>query len=158
MTSDLIGVALGGLLGIGGTIGVQWLQHRLQSEENRRSQQTLKFEALVCAIYEYDDWLELQRLRMVFGENLTDTPSPYAKLLAVAAVSFPQFLDAIARLDAGAKKYRHWMATRLEKRREKKFDELNDGFDEAYSNYLNRRDDLLLQLLTYAKSEFASRS
>lgn len=141
---------------MGATMGAQWWQHKLQSEENRRNQKAAKFEALVCAIYEFDDWHDRERNRLVYGSDLTESASPFPKLLAIAAVSFPQFLDAIARLDAGSKSYQHWMATRQQKRLEKKLNELNEGFGEAYAVYSEKREALLSQLLKFSKSEFGS--
>jgi hypothetical protein len=152
--SDLIGVAVGGMIALCGGAGTQWLMHHLKTQTELRQRRAVKFEEAVALVYEYDHWLDEKRNRVVFGEQNSETLSPYAKIYALAAVYFPQFLVTVTALRVAARKYEMWMLMKMQKRLENKLLELNDGFTEAYADFNELQERLLNEFTAYADKVF----
>ena len=67
------------------------------AERKRRREQ--KFEELIAAIYEFEQWMDNLKNALAYGEERPPAVSPLAKLEAIAAVYFPAFLERITALD-----------------------------------------------------------
>jgi hypothetical protein len=154
MWGTLVPVLVGGLLTLaGGFIGPLILQKQKDHAENRKRRAD-KFEELVAAVYEFDHWIDGNRLRLVFGENLPKAVSPFAKVQSISAVYFPQFDTAIKQLNQATNAYRLWMTQAGQKRRAGKLDQADDGFKDAYRPYSEKREALIDALKKFAHDEF----
>ena len=99
-------VALGGLLGMGGTmVGVigATIRDGAQQRNEKAKRRADKFEELVAAVYEFDHWLDTLRLRNAFGQDVPRTISPFAKVQSISAVYFSQFDELVSELEIAAK-------------------------------------------------------
>jgi hypothetical protein len=97
-----------GEIGVGlvGTARRDAAQERREKTQRRAD----KFEELVAAVYEFDDWLEGLTDREAFGrENIPIAASPFAKVQSILSVYFPQFNHQVIELASAADLYRDWI-------------------------------------------------
>jgi hypothetical protein len=84
--------------------------------------------------------------------------SPFAKVLSISSVYFPQFNQAILELDAATIHYRLWMQdTRQKQIRNLPTADPPDGlgcFEDALRLYTRKRNELLDALKKFASGEF----
>jgi hypothetical protein len=124
----------------------------MREKKKRRAD---KFEELVAALYEFDHWINNQRRQRAYGEALPDTISPFAKLQSISSVYFPQFDKQIGELSTATSGYRVWMGEFAKKRIEGRVNpKEEDGFSEAYGEYLDKLNKLLDALKEFARKEF----
>jgi hypothetical protein len=110
---------------------------------------------LVAAVYEFDHWLDSIRRRDVYGEsNIPQTVSPFAKVQSISAVYFPQFSELIVELDRASTQYSIWIHTAAQRRIANDIAHLSDGFNEAITPYVQKREALLNALKKFAHDEF----
>jgi hypothetical protein len=155
MWATLVPVLIGGLLTLaGGFIGPLFLQRQKDHVEERKRRAD-KFEELVAAVYEFDHWIENCKQRGMFGaKDIPAVVSPFAKVQSISSVYFPRFDDAIKELDIATSKYRIWMTAAGMKRLTGKMSEINEGFNDAYMPYVEKREGLLIALKKFAGEEF----
>ena len=145
-------------LGVFGTLaGTSLGEHRRDAAEKKRIR-TEKFEQLVGAVYEYDQWLDDLRDVNAFGEKRPPTPaSPFSKIEAIAAVYFPQFMNQIDVLSSGVDTFINWIFEAAGKRAGGlSGDKIKADFLQSYSPYREARDKLLKDLREFAQTEFQS--
>jgi hypothetical protein len=107
--ATLIPVVVGGVIALAGSwLGPQLVERRREAEA-KRQRRAAKFEELLTAVYEYDLWTDNTMRARVWGEEVSSTVSPFAKIEAIAAVYFPQFTRQVEALNATATKYLQWM-------------------------------------------------
>ena len=152
--ADIVGVIVGGVLAVGGGAASQWFLHHLKTQTETRQRRGVKFEEMVAALYEYDHWLDNKRNRLVYGKDLPETASPFAKLYAISAVYFRQFSGQVRVLEAASREYELWMTQRAGHRLAKELNKLNEGFNEAYDDFSKRQITLKSDLLDYAEKVF----
>ncbi|PSO19534.1 hypothetical protein C7G42_14895 [Bradyrhizobium sp. MOS003] len=124
-------------------------QHRRDAKKRRAD----KLEELVAAIYEFDHWLECERNRKVYGEDIPATMTPFAKVQSISSIYFPRFSNLLTELDVAASGLEVWIAKGAHKRLNKDIAGLNDGQAEAYRPYMEKRENLLSALGKYAREE-----
>jgi hypothetical protein len=154
---SLLPVIVGGLLTLGGVAiatASSVILDVLRARRDRRTRRGEKFEELVAAIYEYDHWLESLRNAQIFEQDISPRkPSPFAKIEAISAVYFPQFLGRISQLGDTVISYRVWI-TEAAQRRHSGEDNFTRGFEEVFNPYREQRDELLRELRNAATHEF----
>jgi hypothetical protein len=92
---------MAGFFALGGVGISSWLTSRRDAAQERREAQKRradKFEELVVAVYEFDHWLERTKSRTAFGEDIPETPSPFAKVQSITSIYFPQFSKPVREL------------------------------------------------------------
>jgi hypothetical protein len=152
-------VVVGGLLAIGGgvvTLVGSFIRDWMQLQQEQRKERLKKFEDMVAAVYEFDDWLERRRQIDAFGKELPEEVSPFYKLQAISAAYFPRFLTRIEELDRKAAGYRVWMTGAGKKRIVNDIANMDQGFDEAIGSYCDARNTLLEDMKGFAQREFHS--
>ncbi|MBS0270536.1 MAG: hypothetical protein JSS54_16390 [Proteobacteria bacterium] len=149
--ADLWSVVIGGALAVGGSAATQWYLHTAKAADDRRKLREQRLEELISLVYEHAHWMENLRAINVFGKDERQTISPISKLNAIAAIHFPEFLPAIKKLDLAAGKYQRWMFAKGKERLNGNFDELGDGFEEAYEPYLSASSQLLDEMQTFSE-------
>ena len=153
---NLAPVLVGGLLTLGGVVAAALgtvIRDVVQRRSEERKRRADKFEELVASVYEFDHWLDRLKDRFVFGADVPETVSPFAKVQSNSSVYFPQFSILANDLDEAATDYRHWMIGAGEKRLNKDPTYLA-GFIEAYEPYKRRRNALLDALQQFARKHF----
>jgi hypothetical protein len=133
--ADLLSVVIGGLLAIGGGAGTQWYLHKLRTEEERRGRRAAKFEELVAALYEHEHWLQIDTRIKVYGEASERTVNPIAKIEAITAVYFSEFMDDVAKLRRAATQCEAETSKAALQRIQGKTEGLGKAAVEAYSPY-----------------------
>lgn len=154
---SLAPVIVGGLIALGGVILTGIITFGAKIFENRAANKKRlgeKFEELVAAVYQYDHWIDNLRRIKAYGEQGTMEVSPMSKIEAIAAVYFPTFNKKIAQVSDAGRVYELWIAKAALKRLEGKLSEVNEGFNEAYVPYGDRRKELLEDLRQFANKEF----
>ncbi|WP_018317310.1 hypothetical protein [Bradyrhizobium sp. WSM2793] len=149
-------VIVGGLLtmcGVAVSGGVTIALNRAQARDEQKKRRAEKFEQLVSAVYEFDLWLDMKEDVLARLEKIKLEISPLAKLEAISAVHFPQFLPKIDELHRASLGYIGWMTQAGAKRASGDF-ALHDGLNELYGNYAQKRRELLDQLKQYAVDHF----
>jgi hypothetical protein len=153
---DLVPVLVGGLLTLGGTVAAALgtvIRDAVQRRSEERKRRADKFEELVASVYEFDHWLDRLKDRFVFGADVPETVSPFAKVQSTSSVYFPQFSTLANDLDEAATEYRRWMIGAGEKRLNKDPTHIG-GFIEVYEPYKRRRNALLDALQKFARKHF----
>jgi hypothetical protein len=108
--SGMLGVFIGGVVALLGSWLGPWFSERRKEAAKRRRRRIQKYEELVSAIFEFDSWIDMLRRNQAWGENLPSAGvSPFAKVLAIADVYFPECTDQVHALGQAAENYRHWM-------------------------------------------------
>jgi hypothetical protein len=108
---------------------------------------------MVAAVYEFDHWMDQYQDRHMFGADVPETVSPFAKLQSIGSVYFSQFNDLIGELKGVAIEYRRWTVGAAQRHR-KNDANWKDGFNEAYNPYLQKREALLDALQKFAREHF----
>ena len=145
-TVSLLPVVVGGLLTMGGGViggGVTLLSSYFLANAEKKKCRAEKFEELVAAVYEFDHWLGRKENAQVFGEEEKLEPSPFAKVEAISAVYFPQFVEKIIELQKTARAYEVWMTEAWQKRVHGKTDKLSEGVLDVFNPYSTNRESLL---------------
>jgi len=110
---------------------------------------------LVAAVYEFDHWVDSIRQRDAYGvDGIPETVSPMAKVQSISSVYFPQFDGLIREWDLAVIQYRVWIHTAGQKRLAGNVTQVNDGLEEAYKPYWQKRDALMDALKQFAREEF----
>ena len=149
-------VVVGGLLGVGGTIaGVigTAIRDQIQQRYDTKKRRAEKFEELVGAVYEFDHWIEAARDRYVYGRDVPETVSPFAKVQSISSIYFPQFRALVGELNSAVLQYRVWMLG-AQGRRLNGLANINEGFNEAYEPYWRKCNSLLDALQEFAREHF----
>ena len=95
-------VVVGGLLALGGTIaGVigTVIRDEIQKRHDRKKRRVDKFEELVAAVYEFDHWLDRDKDRYAYGNDVPETVSPFGKVQSISSIYFPQFVALVGELE-----------------------------------------------------------
>ncbi|TFV74096.1 hypothetical protein E4K64_19070 [Bradyrhizobium frederickii] len=149
-------VVVGGLLTLAGTAAgsvVTIIRDVAQHRRDAKKRRADKLEELVAAIFDFNHWLECERKRKVYGEDIPATMTPFAKVQSITSIYFPRFSNLVTELDLAASKIEIWIAKGAHKRLNKDVAGLNDGWVEAYEPYVEKREDLLSALGKYAREE-----
>ena len=148
--ADLVSVVVGAVLAVGGGATTQWYLHRLKSDEERRMKRQLKFEEIIAALYDHQDWLNEIERRRVFGEDIKRRVSPLAKIRAIAAVHFPEANGDLGELTIATHGYEQWMLAKQTKRLAKEPVDTGDigPVYGAYNEKLNAAIQELIRLAT----------
>jgi hypothetical protein len=109
---------------------------------------------LVAAVYEFDHWLDGIKQRNVFGAEVPETVSPFAKVQSISAVYFPHFSELISEMDIASTQYVMWTHQAGQRRLANNVGELCAGFNDAYSPYGQKREALVGVLKKFAHKEF----
>lgn len=104
--ADLLPVIVGGLIGVVGGLAGPPLTHWLNSASEKQRKRHEKFEELMNAIYELDEWLTVFSNTKTFGESHSLGPSPIVKAQVITAINFPQLSKHIDELDYSAAVYK----------------------------------------------------
>ena len=147
--TSLLGVVVGGVIALAGFV----VRDVLQEWRDKKKRRADKFEELVAAVYEFDHWIEAARDRYVYGRDVPETVSPFAKVQSNSSVYFPQFSALANDVNEAATDYRRWLIGAGEKRLNKDPAYLA-GFIEAYEPYKRRRNALLDALQKFARKHF----
>lgn len=136
MLAILLPVIVGGVIGVVGGIAGPPLSHWLSQRAAAKERKVQRLEDILSAIHEHDHWLEDMRLHRMFG----DTPRPAGapplpRAQALCAVHLPELRKAVDALDSASIRYTLWMAEAAKRRVSGKFDEVLDGFDDAFRDY-----------------------
>jgi hypothetical protein len=108
--SGMLGVFIGGVLALLGSWLGPWFSERRREAAKRRRRRIQKYEELVGAIFEFDSWVDMLRRNQAWGDSLPSTGvSPFAKVLAIADVYFPECCGQVYALGQAAEEYRHWV-------------------------------------------------
>jgi hypothetical protein len=87
-------VVVGGLLTVGGTmvglIGTT-IRDVAQQRHEKAKRRADKFEELVAAVYEFDEWVQAHRHATIDRIQFPQTTSPMIKVSTISSVYFPQF-------------------------------------------------------------------
>jgi hypothetical protein len=154
MWGTLVPVLIGGLLTLaGGFIGPLILQKQKDHVEERKRRAD-KFEELVAALYDFDHWIESCGKRHVYGEDIPERVSPFAKVQSISSVYFPQFHAAIEELSIATSIYRVWMLQAGQRRIAQDFAHITDGLNDAYLPYCEKRAGIIDTLEKFAREEF----
>jgi hypothetical protein len=108
--TGMFGVFIGGVLALLGSWLGPWLSERRRDAAKRRRRRIQKYEELVSAIFEFDSWIDMLRTNQASGENLlTAGVSPFAKVMAIADIYFPECAEQVYALSQAAEKYKYWI-------------------------------------------------
>lgn len=151
---SLIPVIVGGLIGLAGGIAGPPISHWLNEGSSNKKKRAEKLEEMIGYIYAHEHWLDIVRNIRVYGAPDTQEQTPLPKANAIAAIYFPQFIPALAKLSVVSRQYELWMLEAAKKRLAGNINGLNDGHQEAYQSYLDMREELLKLLRECAASEF----
>jgi hypothetical protein len=152
-------ILLTGLFTLGGSLGAIAITslatsqrdaaHERREVEKRRAD---KFEELVAALYEFDDWIERHSRATAGTVEAPQTMSPLAKVQTISSVYFPQFEESVRELDFFSANYLIliWSTDRRPG--------YNEGMDQAHSDaqtrYGQELQSLLDALKAFAHDEF----
>jgi hypothetical protein len=151
----LLPVIVGGLIGLlGGFVGPFLIQQTKDAADRKRKRME-KFEELVTALFECEHWVDNLRLRLVYGEQIATAISPFAKLQAISSIYFPQFAGTIGEFERRTLDYTLWMAQAGGRRTSGDLASINEGFEEAYRPFNQKRDQLLNEFKQFAREELA---
>src|SRR6516165_5568445 len=103
--TSLLGVVVGGVIALAGFV----VRDVLQEWRDKKKRRADKFEELVAAVYEFDHWIEAARDRYVYGRDVPETVSPFAKVQSISSIYFPQFRALVGELNSAALMYGVWM-------------------------------------------------
>lgn len=151
--APLLPVIVGGSLALLGGAVTQIVAHRLQRHHQRRQLRIQKFEELFEHLAHHDAWLERQRNHLVFGQVAEVGSPPIERALAIVALHFPGFSEAVRQLDYESSRYQMWMAKSGARRVRGAVSEVNDGFADAYQSYREARSVVARSLTDYAASK-----
>jgi hypothetical protein len=108
--SGMLGVFIGGVLALLGSWLGPWFSERRKEAAKRRRRRIQKYEELVSAIFEFDSWIDMLRRNQASGVNFPIAGvSPFAKVLAIADVYFPECAEQVQALNLAAEKYKSWI-------------------------------------------------
>ena len=96
--ATLVPVIVGGAIAVVGGVLAPAISRSLDDKSERRKKRVEKFEELVGALFEYDEWLDDIRDIRVFGREQLEPPSPLAKTQAIAAIYFHEFNGDLAEI------------------------------------------------------------
>ncbi|ULL01364.1 hypothetical protein [Bradyrhizobium sp. I71] len=147
-------VVVGGLLTLAGTAAgsvVTIVRDVAQQRRDAKKRRADKLEELVAAVYDFNHWLECERNRKVYGEDIPATMTPFAKVQSITSIYFPRFSNLVTDLDVAASQLEVWIAKGAHKRLNKDVASLNDGWPEVYHPYMEKREILLSALGKYAR-------
>lgn len=154
----LLPVLVGGVLAtIGGAVGPT-LSYLFVARSTKIAKTEQRFEDLLSAIYEYDHWLDHRRNQVAYGQEMALAAPPISKAIAIAIIHFPKLLPSIKELDTASQTYTLWMTKAGVKRLEGDIDNMNDGFNAAYTVYAKALRQFERTAAGYAESGFASTS
>ncbi|MEE8230364.1 MAG: hypothetical protein V3R15_02645 [Qipengyuania citrea] len=142
MDAGLIGVIVGGVIAIVGTIATPIVQHFLGKSEREAASRKENVQTLIQAVYELDDWLERHKQVTMMGKEVPLGPSPQAKLEALVLVHFPDAKLEFRQLSTAIAKHAIWSTTRGAERLSGKpvdlanFSEIIREFSVAKSNLI----------------------
>jgi hypothetical protein len=85
--------------------------------------------------------------------DIPQTVSPFAKVQSISAVYFPQFNKLVGELNVYSSQYVSWIYTAAEKKNSKDAGAMQ-GFNEAYTPYMKKREALLDALKKFASEHF----
>jgi hypothetical protein len=155
--TNLLPVIVGGLLTIGGgAVGGfgTLVRDAILNRQEKSKRKADKFEELVVAVYEFDQWVDNQRVKAIAGNDETPMVSPFAKVQAISAIYFPQFDPDVIELDKATSIYRMWMSNLGVSRVAGTMGNKPVGFIESYHPYNVARETLLKKLKEFAHGEF----
>ncbi len=148
--SNLLPVITGGLIALaGGAIG-PLMSHFLLAKKERRRERIDKFEELLSLLSQLDEWLNNERLRVVFGENRERSQTPLHRAEALCAIYFPDFRSKFSGLTKAVMLYEVWMAKAAQKRLSDDRGPLNEGFLDVYQPYRREWVETVSALTDYA--------
>ncbi len=148
---DLLPVITGGVIALLGGAVAPVVSHFLTSSKERKRERIAKFEELFELLSDYDQWVESESLRIVWGEQTVRRPSPLIRAQAICAIYFHELKPHLADLSEAAGPYFVWMAN-AGMRRIQKIQIVNDGFTDAYKPFREKWDGCVK-----AASEYAAR-
>jgi hypothetical protein len=101
-------VVVGGLLALGGTVAVvigTAIRDVVQQRHEKRKRRAEKFEEMVAAVYDFDQWVQTHMHATIDRTQLPQTMSPIVKASAISAVYFPQFDKLISEMEFASSVY-----------------------------------------------------
>lgn len=116
MGEGILGVVVGGLIAIIGTIATPIVQHFLGKKDRDELAKKAAIQAVISALYELDVWLENYRKRTAFGEKIEPAPSPQALIEATILVTFPDTEKELRTLNVAIAAHNQWCTRRFEER------------------------------------------
>ncbi|WP_435658095.1 hypothetical protein [Brucella pituitosa] len=128
---SLLPVIIGGLIGLLGAAVVPIVSHLLTSKTERKRERIAKFEELFELLSDYEQWIDTENMRIVWGEKTVRRPSPLLRAQAICAIYFHELKLPLADLSTAAAPYFVWMGN-AGMRRIRKAPDINEGFNDAY--------------------------
>jgi hypothetical protein len=104
----VVGGLLAGLFALGGIgVGLIGTARRDAAQERREASKRRadKFEELVAAVYEFDEWVQAHRPATVGRLPFPQTTSPIVKVSTISSVYFPQFDKMISDMEVASMMY-----------------------------------------------------
>ena len=152
-------VIVGGLLGIGGIVAgavVTAIRDAVRQHHEKAKRRADKFEEMVTAVYEFDEWVQAHRSATVDRVQLPQTLSPIIKVSAISAVYFPQFDKMASEMEVASVMY---LNSILSKNFNQEYAYLNDKEQgkiaaEYWMDLGARRTELTNALKKFAREEF----
>ncbi|MGO7806371.1 hypothetical protein ACC694_28910 [Rhizobium ruizarguesonis] len=152
----LLPVIIGGTLAILGGALSPLLSHFLTGRRARAERRIQQFEAMVSAVYEHGEWLEMHNRSLVFGEVLEPGPSPMNKVHSIAIIHFRELVAPVLRMSLLGLEYQRWMAGAAQARVEGNAPGMSEGFEKAHSGWIKAQGDFLAIAAKYASDRKGS--
>ena len=146
---SLLPIITGGLIALlGGAVGPV-VSHFLASKKEKKRERIEKFEELFEVLSEYEQWVDAERMRIVWGVAGVRSPSPLLRAQAICAIYFHDLKPNLADLSTAVGPYFVWMGAAGVRRVGKK-PNINDGFNEAYMPYRQKWTECVTAVSDYA--------
>jgi hypothetical protein len=94
-----------------------------------------RFEELLSLIHLHYDWLLAKRAANMFEHDGRPAPDPLPKAIAISALYFPRFIDALQELDIRSKEFIGWTLEAARRRVDGHSDGEAKDFRPAYASY-----------------------
>ncbi|TAV99944.1 hypothetical protein ELI24_16925 [Rhizobium ruizarguesonis] len=146
----LLPVIIGGTLAILGGALSPLLSHFLTGRRARAERRIQQFEAMVSAVYEHGEWLEMHNRSFVFGEAIEPGPSPMNKVHSIAIIHFPELVAPVLRMSILGLEYQQWMAGAGKARVVGNVPGMSEGFKKAHTGWIKAQGDFLDVAAKYA--------
>ena len=136
-----------------------WYFGFVRSKEAWRQQLGDRFEEVIYLLYDLDEWVDANTEDFAFEiSGGTTGVSPLARIRAICAVYFPEFLDDVTKLEISILRYISKACDALDKKQQGGTEiEVLNVMSRAAGKYSSCRIDLLKALQEYARSHLAAR-
>ena len=151
----LLPVIVGGTIGVVGSFVGPFFVQRAKDVADKKRKRAEKFEELVAAVVEHNQWLGALRFFAIAGQGSLPILSPMTKIEAVVSTYFPEFEDLVRQFNTVSNNYEVWILSTGQKRErnEQGYENLI-GHDDVVTKYTDKRAEFLMELKRFARREF----